>query len=229
MEQERKKERERIILEGALAAARARGGEGRRNADRMQGQYLEREGENESPDFVIRKTEKASSKANRLIGIEHFRVDHFCKENKKGGHMDSIPAQEQRQIETLQQSWNPNDSEEIPDAVIEGFGDIIGRSLAARRNAFFDNFVTSFSQSLEKHLGKVEHYRENVANLSLNDEEVQLAFLVEIHTDFSDLIFNKGNHVARHMRNAALLRRCAHVGSALYLCATASACSPRSI
>lgn len=197
MEQKRKKERERAILEGALTAARDRGGEGRRNADRIRGQYLEREGESESPDFVIRMTPKASSKADHLIGIEHFRVDHFCKANKKGGHMDSIPAREQRQIEALQQSWNPNDSEEIPDAVFECVGNIIGRSLAVRRNAFFDNFVTSFSQGLEKHLGKVERYRENVANLALNDEEVQLAFLVEIHTDFSGLFFNNGNHVAR--------------------------------
>lgn len=195
MGQSEKKEHERKILEDALAASRRRGGEGRRNADRLMGSYLERLRENESPDFVVRKISKMPKRGDCLIGIEHFRVDHFCEVNAKNGHMDSVSAREQHQISQLQQSWHPDGGEEIPSIVVEGIGSIIGKVLEGRRNAFFGSFVTSFSQGLEKHLGKIDYYRENVASLAAVGESIELAFLVEVHVDFSNLSFNSGDCV----------------------------------
>lgn len=69
---EEKKTREREVLTSALAVARAKGGDARRNVDRISGAIEAFE----KPDFLIHANGK-------LIGIEHFRVDHFVKGGRK--------------------------------------------------------------------------------------------------------------------------------------------------
>lgn len=46
-----KKEREYKVFLDALAKSRKRGGEARRNVDRINGEILDRGGKSESPDF----------------------------------------------------------------------------------------------------------------------------------------------------------------------------------
>lgn len=63
-----KNEHERRVLEDSSAIARSHGGEAKRNADKIMGNL---DSSKERPDLRIITSDK------RLLGIEHFRVDHF--------------------------------------------------------------------------------------------------------------------------------------------------------
>lgn len=181
-----KKDTELAILKAALEKARSRGGESRRLADRISGEIIPYE----SPDFVIRSTRNDTA----IIGVEHFRVDHFSERNKKRGHYDSLSSAEQQRMVALQKSWKPDNlNDEIPPWLIEETGLILARCLEAGHKATFHSYIHSFQDAFEKHLGKAEGYLESISESYPYSKKRELAFLIELHSDFSNLFINRGS------------------------------------
>lgn len=189
-----KKEREYKVFLDALAKSRKRGGEARRNVDRINGEILDRGGKSESPDFLVGVPLRTKNQPRRLIGVEHFRVDHYSEENRKRGHMDSLASKLSSQISSLQGLWRPQDDDEgAPSDAVESFANILGEGLRARNMAYYGGFLKAFSGSIRQHLEKCDSYLDNIQVYAGNQDEVQLAFLIEVHTDFSNRCINIGD------------------------------------
>lgn len=177
---EEKKDREYEVLTSALAVARAKGGEARRNVDRISGaiEALER------PDFLIYAAN------GKLIGIEHFRVDHFVK----GGRKAESAAAELNRI-------SENGRRKIVDGGVLGdstgkveqfFGERLSRAIQLSKNACIADVARSLEAGLYSgsgHVGKLPIYRSRVAEKA-DGRASELGFLIEMHSDLRGLFVN---------------------------------------
>lgn len=146
--------------------------------------------DNERPDFLrcyksSRKTEK-----DIVIGIEHFRVDHYVKElsNQRVG---SSAIVYEKSIKKTSDNWKSQiyESEEIPEGALHDIGNLISQSLELSMQATYNAFIESFKYSLDKHNRSIDHYHSIINNYA-GDKEKKFAFLIEIHSDFNKLLFH---------------------------------------
>ena len=197
----RKNERERKVLEETLALARCRGGESRRNADRISGHIIQ----GESPDFVV-DTAKCNNGKPAILAIEHFRVDHFSELNMRRGHQDSLAVIERNRAEKIQQMWHPSSFEtDIPQDVLDAIGLSFAKCLEANFKANFAGYMKSFIDSLNNHIAKLNTYRKNACKRLGRCETVRLALLIELHSDFSDSFLHDGGICCRPKTGQLLL------------------------
>ena len=125
---EEKKTREREVLTSALAVARAKGGDARRNVDRISGAIEAFE----KPDFLIHANGK-------LIGIEHFRVDHFVKGGRK---VESAAAEFSRISENGRREIVDDGVRDIFTGEVEQFfGERLSRAIQLLKNACKSSFA----------------------------------------------------------------------------------------
>ena len=82
-----KKDQEKQMYAETIKLARFRGGESRRNADKIAGSVTQ----GECPDFVV-ELDKYNRGPSAVLAVEHFRVDHFSELNRRSGHQDSLAA-----------------------------------------------------------------------------------------------------------------------------------------
>ena len=175
------KEIERIVLNETLAIARQRGGESRRNVDRISGEIIE----GERPDFVV-ISNKSIQDLTRVVAIEHFRVDHFSELNVRNGHQDSLAAIEKKRADKVQQMWHPTSFDaDIPPNVLDAVSTSFAKCLEAKFKASYGGYIKSFVDGLHKHVAKLDSYRENVKNRAPYGAEIEMALLIELHSDFS--------------------------------------------
>ncbi len=185
---EEKKLRERIILIEALGSARLKGGEARRNADRINGEIhcLER------PDLLI------DTQANRSIGIEHFRVDHYVKQDKKA----SSKAAEF--TATIEKERKKVVAEDGIDSIDDNMVDLIGKKIAEATKMFHNACVNDILRSFEMrilddqsgHLPKVQNYKDHLRQIRVGST-TEIGFLIEIHSDFRNLFMHSRTKVHR--------------------------------
>ena len=182
---ENQEKAELSIYEQSLKAARAKGGEARRNVARLSGDARPFD----RPDILI-----TAEGGNRIIGIEHFRVDHHIGRGKK---VESKSARFSSDAERFRkQHEDAARRGALAEEAYRGFGDLISRAIREQSNACVDDIRTSLDAGLfgkdgRGHAFKLDAYRENITQSDAN-ADIQLGFLIELHTDLRQWFLNDG-------------------------------------
>lgn len=171
------------IYEQSLKAARAKGGEARRNVARLSGDARPFD----RPDILI-----TAEGGRRIVGLEHFRVDHHIGRGKK---VESKSARFSSDAERFRkQHEDAARRGALTEEAYRGFGDLISRAIREQSNACVDDIRTSLDAGLfgkdgRGHAFKLDAYRENIAQIDAN-ADIRLGFLIELHTDLRQWFLN---------------------------------------
>lgn len=180
---DKKKAREREVFEDALELARSKGGEARRNADRLSGEV---DSSGERPDLVIH------APGGRVIGIEHFCVDQLVRHGKS---VQSAAARFASDNESRRRKVVGDAPDgELTGEMIALFGDMASRGIQLSKDACLRDLVRSLDARLfgeNGHVGKLETYRRNLLERAAGSH-VELGYLLEFHTDFRGLLYFDG-------------------------------------
>ena len=180
---ENQEKAELSIYRQALKVARAKGGEARRNVARLSGDIRSFD----RPDILI-----AAEGGKRIVGIEHFRVDHHIGKGKK---VESKSARFSSDAERFRrQHEDAARRDALTEEAYQGFGDMISRAIREQSNACVDDISTSldaglFGKNGRGHAFKLDAYRENITQIDANTD-IQLGYLIELHTDLSKWFLN---------------------------------------
>ncbi len=182
---ENREKAELSIYQQALKVARAKGGEARRDVARLSGdiRLFDR------PDILI-----AAKGGKRIVGIEHFRVDHHIGRGKK---VESKSARFSSDAERFRrQHEDAARRGALAEEAYRGFGDLISRAIREQSNACVDDISTSLDAGLfgkdgRGHAFKLDVYRENIVQIDAN-ADIRLGFLIELHTDLRQWFLNDG-------------------------------------
>lgn len=173
------------IYQQALKVARAKGGEARRNVARLSGDIRSFD----RPDILI-----AAEGGKRIVGIEHFRVDHHIG---KGNKVESKSARFSSDAERFRRRHEDAARRgALAEEAYRRFGDLISRAIREQSNACVDDIRTSLDAGLfgkdgRGHAFKLDVYRENIVQIDVN-ADIQLGFLIELHTDLRQWFLNDG-------------------------------------
>ena len=182
---ENQEKAELSIYEQSLKVARAKGGEARRNVARLSGDIRSFD----RPDILI-----TAEGGNRLIGIEHFRVDHHIGRGKK---VESKSARFSSNAERFRRRHEDAARKgALAEEAYRGLGDLISQAIREHSNACVDDISTSldaglFGKNGRGHAFKLDAYRENITQIDAN-ADIRLGFLIEIHTDLRQWFLNDG-------------------------------------
>lgn len=187
---ENQEKAELSIYEQSLKVARAKGGEARRNVARLSGDARPFD----RPDILI-----TAEGGRRIVGIEHFRVDHHIGRGKK------VESKSARFSSGAERFRRRHEDAARRGALVEeayrGFGDLISQAIRERSNACVDDISTSLDAGLfgkdgRGHAFKLDVYRENIVQIDAN-ADIRLGFLIELHTDLRQWFLNDGFKVTR--------------------------------
>ena len=188
----RKKDSERGCLEKAILEGKKSRGATQCICALLDGPEIERKFI-ERPDFV--KQVKAHS-MHFVIGIEHFRVDHSSMK-KTDGSIASTGIMYQKDLRIMKDKYHNNavDLEQLPSEATREILDIAAKQAIRTQYLTYDKFLESFKYSMEKHLKKVDIYKKNIQEIATH-RCIKICFLIEIYTEFSNLILNdkRGAH-----------------------------------
>ena len=115
---ENQEKAELSIYEQSLKAARAKGGEARRNVARLSGDARPFD----RPDILI-----TAEGGNRIIGIEHFRVDHHIGKGKKAESKSARFSSDAERFRKQHEDAACRDA--LAEEDYRGFGDLIRRAI----------------------------------------------------------------------------------------------------
>lgn len=180
---ENQEKAELSIYEQSLRIARAKGGEARRNAARLSGDIRSFD----RPDILI-----TAEGGRRMVGIEHFRVDHHIGRGKK---VESKSARFSSDAERFRkQHEDAARRGALAEEAYRGFGDLISWAIREQSNACVDDISTSLDAGLfgkdgRGHALKLDAYRENIRQVDAN-ADIRLGFLIELHTDLRQWFLN---------------------------------------
>lgn len=185
-----KKEKERECLDQVIKIGFKQRGQTKRIIKRISGKDFERDYE-ERPDFVKYCPPNNKGEKGTLIGIEHFRVDHFVLK-KQDGKVASTGATILPNIYKTYTKWRDEvlESNTIPKGAIESIMDNVVQQLKLKSEATYKNFIASFQYSLCKHTDCIDTYCENLEKMSKGKYKIEIGFLIEIHSDFSNLFID---------------------------------------
>ena len=178
----------------AIKACLAQHGISKRIGLLLSGEDIQRDSD-ERPDF-LRISKPDGNHNGVVIGIEHFRVDHFSRE-LKNNRVGSYGIGYEKNLKNAVDTWQPQISsdQEIPAGALESMGTLIAQLLSQQLQATYNSFISAFSYSLNKHIESIDFYHSQLDRYAGNYEK-KLAFLIEIHSDFHKLFFHdkKGIH-----------------------------------
>lgn len=187
---ENQEKAELSIYEQSLKIARAKGGEARRNVARLSGDAHPFD----RPDILI-----TAEGGRRIVGIEHFRVDHHIGRGKK---VESRSARFSSDAERFRKQHEDAARRGVlTDDVYQGLGELISREIREQSNACVDDISTSLNAGLfgkngRGHAFKLEAYRENITQIDAY-ADIRLGFLIELHTDLRRWFLNDGSKETR--------------------------------
>lgn len=181
--QDSKNAHERKVLEDILFFARSKGGEGRRNADRLAGSIDEKR---ERPDLAI------VADCGRLVGLEHFRVDHHVRHDKRAQSKSAEFSNKYE--EERKKAIATNDEDDWLEAMVDIIGRAMTEGIRNKKNACLSDLTTSFEKRISDsemgHAPKLNDYRINLAERYGETASLELGYLIEVHSDFKDLFLN---------------------------------------
>lgn len=183
-----KSQTELDVFDQALQAAKRRGGESRRNAEKLSAplEPFDR------PDILI------CAENNRVIGIEHFRVDQLIERGKK----KSQAAKFSSEAEHARSKWvDAARTGHLPIGALQDLGDLISKSNQIISNSCVDNVAFSLEAGLfgghgRGHCWKLNQYEEHICR-QRDADVVELGLLVEFHTNMMNWFHNDGTSVHR--------------------------------
>lgn len=156
----------------------------------------------ERPDFVRYCPSTLKSEQGTLIGIEHFRVDQLSLK-KKDGRVASTGIASEKAVHEIYEQWHEKVaiSEEIPEGAINDIANSVAAQIQKERKSSYNTFIKSFEYSLNKHLESIDVYRTNLQKLSEGKYKIELALLMEIHSEFRNLFVNNQERTYREKDN----------------------------
>lgn len=185
---------EQACLDFAVKACLGQHGISKRIGLLLSGEDIQRDND-ERPDFM-RISTTSGNHGSIVLGIEHFRVDHFSREltnNRVGSYGIGYEKNLKKSIDT----WQPQISsdKEIPAGALKSIGELVAQLLSQQIQATYNSFISAFSYSLNKHIDSIDFYHSQLERYAGNYEK-KLAFLIEIHSDFHKLFFHdkRGTH-----------------------------------
>lgn len=146
------------------------------------------------PDLVIRRGNGS------IIGIEHFRIDHHIKRgrsaiSKSAELMANMNAQRERLKPAL------NRSDEALDEAADVVASFIAKEVYQCHSACCDDLTRSLSVRLfdkrSGHAIRLLDYRKNLIERYGDDRNIELGYLIEVHSDFHSLFLHTGSKVVR--------------------------------
>lgn len=175
------------IYEQSLKIARAKGGEARRNVTRLSGDARTFD----RPDIVI-----TAEDGRKIVGLEHFRVDHHIGKGKKAESKSARFSSDAERFRKQHEDAARRGA--LAEEAYRGFGDLISRAIREQSNACVDDISTSldaglFGKNGRGHAFKLDAYRDRVAEIN-SSADVQLGFAIEFHTDLRGWFLNYGFH-----------------------------------
>lgn len=179
-----KSQTELDVFVQALQVARERGGESRRNAEKLSALF----GPFDRPDILI------YAGNNRVIGIEHFRVDQLIERGKK---KKSEAAKFSSEVEHARSKWvEAARTGHLPIEALQDLGDLISKSNQIILNSCVDNVAVSLEAGLfgghgRGHCWKLDQYEEHIFR-QRDADVVELGLLVEFHTNMMNWFHNDG-------------------------------------
>lgn len=182
---ENQEKAELSIYEQSLKVARAKGGEARRNVARLSGDARPFD----RPDILI-----AAEDGRRIVGLEHFRVDHHIGRGKKAESKSARFSSDAERFRKQHEDAACRGA--LAEEAYRGFGDLISRAIREQSNACVDDISTSLDAGLfgrdgRGHAFNLDAYRENITQSDAN-ADIQLGFLIELHTDLRQWFLNDG-------------------------------------
>ena len=191
---------EQACLDFAVKACLAQRGISKRIGLLLSGEDIQRDND-ERPDFM-RISSPSGGHGSVVLGIEHFRVDHFSRE-LKNNRVGSFGIGYEKNLKKSVDTWQPQISsdKEIPAGALKSIGELVAQLLSQQIQATYNSFISAFSYSLNKHIESIDFYHSQLERYAGNHEK-KLAFLIEIHLDFHKLFFHdkNGTHLLKQRR-----------------------------
>lgn len=186
---ENQEQSEFLMLSRAMDVARAKGGEARRNVDRISGS---REAFGE-PDILLHVGQ------GQIIGIEHFRVDQVIGHGKK---KESKAARFSGDAERFRKGYeNEVQAGNLPEEAKRGLGKFLSKAIKEQHNSCIHDVAESleaglFGEEGRGHAPKLATYRSHVLK-GYSASDVQLGFLIEFHTNAQGWFLNEGSKIRK--------------------------------
>lgn len=182
---------EERVFNDVVQLSLASGGYKKKAATKLRGILRS---DDERPDFVIRRGNGS------IIGIEHFRIDHHIKRGRSASSKSAeLIANMNAQRERLKPA--PNRSDEALDEAAEVVASFIAKEVYQCHSACCDDLTRSLSVRLfdkrSGHAIRLLDYRKNLIERYGDDRNIELGYLIEVHSDFHSLFLHTGSKVVR--------------------------------
>lgn len=182
---------EERVFNDVVHLSLASGGYKKKAATKLRGILRSDE---ERPDLVIRRGNGS------IIGIEHFRIDHHIKRGRSASSKSAeLMANMNAQNERLKPILNKSD--EALDEAAEVVASFISKEVYQCHSACCDDLSRSLSVRLfdkrSGHAIKLSDYRKNLNERYGHDCDIELGYLIEVHSDFHSLFLHTGSKVVR--------------------------------
>lgn len=182
---------EERVFNDVVQLSLASGGYKKKAATKLRGILRS---DDERPDLVIRRGNGS------IIGIEHFRIDHHIKRGRSASSksaelMANMNAQRERLKPVL------NRSDEALDEAVDVVASFIAKEVYQCHSACCDDLTRSLSVRLfdkrSGHAIRLLDYRKNLIERYGDDRNIELGYLIEVHSDFHSLFLHTGSKVVR--------------------------------
>ena len=182
---------EERVFNDVIQLSLASGGYKKKAATKLRGILRSDE---ERPDLVIRGGNGS------IIGLEHFRIDHHIKRGRSASSKSAeLMANMNAQRERLKPALNRSD-EALYEAA-EVVASFISKEVYQHHAACCDDLSRSLSIRLfdkrSGHALKLLDYRKNLIERYGDDRNIELGYLIEVHSDFHSLFLHTGSKVVR--------------------------------
>lgn len=196
-----KKSSELLCLDRVIKEKESLHGESRKIINKLTGKEFNRKNA-ERPDFVRYCPPASEYEKGTLIGIEHFRVDRLSLQ-KKDGRVASTGIATEKAVYKIYEQWHEKVTapEVIPKGAISDITNLVALQIQKEERSSYNTFFKSFEYSLNKHLESVDVYRANLQELSEGKYNIELALLIEIHSEFRNLFVNNQKGTYREKNN----------------------------
>lgn len=182
---------EERVFNDVVQLSLASGGYKKKAATKLRGILRS---DDERPDLVIRRGNGS------IIGIEHFRIDHHIKRGRSASSKSAeLMANMNAQRERLKPALNRSD--ESLDEAAEVVASFIAKEVYQCHSACCDDLARSLSVRLfdkrSGHAIRLLDYRKNLIERYGDDRNIELGYLIEVHSDFHSLFLHTGSKVVR--------------------------------
>lgn len=194
MSNSKQKDEELACLQHAIKIGRKGHGATKRFMKALDDSPIERD-EDERPDFILKVKEDSKNLGFKYLGIEHFVIDQASERMRK--NQGKITGRSIRRTNEICTIFDKYKDEILGDGdcvqeVGKDLTGVIARALEDKQNSSYSSFIRSFRYAVSRHLNKAEVYRAHVADqCKAAEEDVRLAFLMDVRTDFGNFYLNK--------------------------------------